>query len=105
MSEKTVTPKPALGTGKAYWKKLGSDLVRDRWLYLLLIPAVCLTGLVLHAPFLVIFLCCYIDEPIRFLLMQLHMYSGKWIRPVTDEGLAALPAFRESLKQRKKKAA
>ena len=75
------------------------------FMYLMVLPCVCLSGLVFKAPFLVIFACCYIDEPIRFVLMQRHMYSGKWIRPVTDEGLAALPAFRESLKQRKKKAA
>jgi len=31
------------------------------------------------------------------------MYSGKWIRPVTKEGLAALPAFREELAARKAK--
>ena len=26
------------GQGKQYWKRLGSDIVRDRWLFLLLIP-------------------------------------------------------------------
>jgi len=31
------------------------------------------------------------------------MYSGKWVRPVTPQGLAALPAFME--KRRKKKSA
>ena len=65
------------------------------FMYLLLLPAVCLSGLVLHAPFFVIFACCYIDEPIRFVLMQIHMYSGKWVRPVTEVGRAALPAFME----------
>lgn len=73
------------------------------FMYAMLIPCVCVTGLVLHAPFLVIFACCYIDEPIRFVLMQRHMYSGKWVRPVTPQGLAALPAFME--KRRKKKSA
>lgn len=75
------------------------------FMYLLVLPCVCLSGLVFKAPFLVIFACCYIDEPIRFVLMQRHMYSGKWIRPVTDEGLAALPAFRESLNARRRKSA
>ena len=65
------------------------------FMYLLLLPAVCLSGLVLHASFFVIFACCYIDEPIRLVLMQRHMYSGRWVRPVTPEGRAALPAFRE----------
>ncbi len=63
------------------------------FMYLLVLPCVCLSGLVFKAPFLVVFACCYVDEPIRFLLMQRHMYSGKWVRPVTPEGRAALPAF------------
>ncbi len=73
------------------------------FMYLLVLPCVCLSGLVFKFPFLVIFACCYIDEPIRFVLMQRHMYSGKWIRPVTPEGQAALPAFRQMLCQAKEK--
>ena len=37
--------------------------------------------------------CCYIDEPIRYVLMQIHTYSGKWIKPVTAEGKVALKEF------------
>ena len=70
------------------------------FMYALVLPCVCLSGLYFKAPYLLIFACCYIDEPIRFVLMQRHMYSGKWVRPVTPEGQAALPAFRE---RRKKK--
>lgn len=69
------------------------------FMYLMLLPAVLITGFVLHAPYWVIFLCCYIDEPIRYILMQIHLYSGKWIRPVTNMGIAALPAFREKRKR------
>ena len=65
------------------------------FMYLMVLPAVLISGFALKAPYWVIFLCCYIDEPIRYVLMQIHLYSGKWIRPVTDKGLAALPAFRE----------
>ena len=75
-------------------------LLEIAFMYILLIPAVCVTGLVLHAPFLVIFLCCYIDEPIRFVIMHTHLYSGKWIKPVTPEGQAALPGFMQSLKHK-----
>ncbi|MBR6570333.1 MAG: MATE family efflux transporter [Clostridia bacterium] len=71
------------------------------FMYAMVLPCICLSGLVWKAPFLVIFACCYIDEPIRFVLMQRHMYSGKWIRPVTPEGQAALPAFREYKKNKK----
>ncbi len=38
MSEKAMTPKSLHGTGMEYWRRLGSDLLRDRWLYLLLLP-------------------------------------------------------------------
>ena len=65
------------------------------FMYVMVLPIVCLSGLVWKAPFLVIFSCCYIDEPVRFVLMQRHMYSGRWIRPVTPEGQAALPAFQK----------
>jgi len=71
------------------------------FMYLMVLPCVCLSGLVWKAPFLAIFACCYIDEPIRFVLMQRHMYSGKWVRPVTKEGQAALPAFREARARKK----
>ena len=74
------------------------------FMYALVLPCVCLAGLKFKAPFLAIFACCYIDEPVRFVLMQIHMYSGKWVRPVTDEGKAMLPAFREA-RSRKRKAA
>jgi hypothetical protein len=33
--------------------------------------------------------------------MQRHMYSGKWIRPVTPQGLEALPVFMEKRKKKK----
>ena len=70
------------------------------FMYPMLIPAVLITGFVLHSPYWVIFICCYIDEPIRYIIMQVHLYSGKWIRPVTEQGIAALPAFREKIKQK-----
>lgn len=63
------------------------------FMYVLVLPCVCLSGLVFKAPFLLVFACCFVDEPIRFVLMQRHMYSGKWVRPVTEVGRAALPAF------------
>ena len=58
-------------------------------------------GSILALIILLIFLLPFlIDEPIRFVLMQRHMYSGRWVRPVTPEGQAALPAFQEKRKQR-----
>ncbi len=70
------------------------------FMYAMLMPAVLLSAFVFHAPYWVIFICCYIDEPIRYIIMQIHMYSGKWIRPVTDIGREKLPAFMESLAQK-----
>ena len=70
------------------------------FMYAMVLPFVCLTGLVWKAPFLLVFACCYIDEPVRFVLMQIHMYSGKWVRPVTDAGRKALPAFMEKRARR-----
>ena len=34
------------------------------------------------------------------ILMQRHLYSGKWIRPVTPEGRAALEHFHPGRKAR-----
>ena len=74
------------------------------FMYAMVLPLVCLTGLVWKAPFLIVFACCYIDEPIRLILMQRHMYSGKWVRPVTPQGMEALPAFMEKHRRHKKAA-
>ena len=38
MSEQAITPQSLHGTGKEYWRRLGADLLRDKWLYLLLLP-------------------------------------------------------------------
>ena len=75
------------------------------FMYLMVLPCVCLTGLVWKTPFLIVFACCYMDEPIRFVLMHVHLYSGKWIKPVTNIGKAVLPAFRAKHTKKSRKAA
>ena len=60
------------------------------FMWLMVLPCVCISGLVLKWPTLAVFALCYVDEPIRYVLMQRHLYKGKWIRPVTPEGRAAL---------------
>lgn len=60
------------------------------FMWCVVLPAVWLTGMILHLPTLLVFACCYIDEPIRYILMQIHLHNGKWIKPVTPEGKAAL---------------
>lgn len=64
------------------------------FMWLLVLPCVYLTGIVWKLPTLVVFACCYVDEPIRYVLMQLHMFNGKWMKPVTSEGQSALSAWK-----------
>ena len=64
------------------------------FMWALLLPLVCVSGLVLKWPTLAVFACCYIDEPIRYVMMQVHLFSGKWIKPVTPEGRNALQGWK-----------
>lgn len=64
------------------------------FMYLMVLPCVYTANYVFHAPFLLVFALCYVDEPVRYLIMQLHMYSGKWIKPVSEKGLATIGEFR-----------
>ncbi len=64
------------------------------FMWLMVIPCVWTAGMILHLPTLVVFVCCYIDEPIRYILMQVHLFRGKWIRPVTAEGKAAMQGWK-----------
>ncbi len=60
------------------------------FMYLMVLPCVCVSGLVLKWPTLAVFAFCYADEPIRYVIMQIHLHKGKWIRPVTSEGIKAM---------------
>ncbi|MDE7047826.1 MAG: polysaccharide biosynthesis C-terminal domain-containing protein, partial [Lachnospiraceae bacterium] len=64
------------------------------FMYVMVLPCVYLANYVFHAPFLLVFALCYVDEPVRYIIMQCHMYSGKWIKPVSDEGLKTIEEFR-----------
>jgi Na+-driven multidrug efflux pump len=66
-------------------------------LFFLSIPLTALAGLILHWPFPVVFLLTFFDEFIRLGILQWYMKSGKWIKPVTDEGVRALPAFHRQI--------
>ncbi len=59
------------------------------FMWVMLIPLVWLGGMVWGWPTLLVFACCYVDEPIRYIFMQIHLHRGKWIKPVTAEGRAA----------------
>ena len=60
------------------------------FMWAMVLPLVCVSGLVLKWPTLAVFAFCYADEPIRYVMMQVHLFSGNWIRPVTPEGQKAL---------------
>lgn len=70
------------------------------FMYVMVIPAVLLAAFVFNAPYQIIFLCIFIDEPIRYILMQIHLYSGKWIKPVTDVGKLALIDFQKNMQKK-----
>ena len=65
------------------------------FMWLAVLPCVWLSGMVWRWPTLAVFTCCYIDEPIRYFLMQRHLFKGTWIKPVTPEGRAALAEWRK----------
>ena len=64
------------------------------FMWAMLIPAVWITGMVWRWSAIPVFICCYMDEPIRYVLMQIHLFRGKWIRPVTPEGRAAMEGWK-----------
>ena len=68
------------------------------FMWLMVLPLVWLTGMVWGAPTLLVFACCYMDEPIRYVLMQHHLFKGTWIRPVTPEGTQALQSWQPDRK-------
>lgn len=72
------------------------SILEITFMYLMVLPCVYLANYAFHAPFLLVFALCYADEPIRYLLMQRHMYSAKWIKPVSSQGLLTIREFRKA---------
>ena len=66
------------------------------FMYGMVLPCICVAGLVLKLPFIFVFMCAYIDEPVRVVIMLRHMFSGKWIKPVTEAGQQTIQAFRDA---------
>ena len=64
------------------------------FMWLMVLPLVWLSGMVWKWPTLAVFAFCYADEPIRYIIMQIHLFSGKWIRPVTPEGVSAMAGWK-----------
>ena len=78
-------------------------LVEVLGLFLLSVPATWLGGMVFHLPFLAVFAFLYTDEIVRLICEVRYTLSGKWIKPVTEEGKAALETFHQELKLLKKR--
>ncbi len=70
------------------------SVIEILFMFLLVQPVIHIANGPLHFPFLAVFALCYVDEPVRYVIMQAHMYSGKWIKPVSGEGLATIGEFR-----------
>ena len=70
-------------------------------LFTISVPATWIAGMVLHLPFLAVFSFLYTDELIRLVFELHYTRSGKWIKPVTEEGRAAVQEFREQLGERR----
>ena len=47
------------------------------FMWAMILPLVCVSGLVLKWPTLAVFALCYADEPVRYILMQKHLFGGK----------------------------
>ena len=57
------------------------------------VTLVSLTGLVLHAPFLVVFSMLYAEEVAKIGIETWYFMKNKWIKPVTPEGQEGLRQF------------
>ena len=66
-------------------------------LFAISVPATWAAGMILHLPFLAVFAFVYTDELLRLIFETKFMRSGKWIKPVTEAGQAALPQFHAEL--------
>ena len=66
-------------------------------LYTISVPATWVAGMVLHLPFLAVFAFLYTDELIRLVFELCYTASGKWVKPVTQEGRATLEEFHEQM--------
>ncbi len=71
-------------------------------LFAISVPATWIAGMVLQLPFLAVFAFVYTDEIIRLLVETRYTASGRWVKPVTEQGTRALPEFRNWLQSRRR---
>lgn len=71
-------------------------------LFTISVPATWIAGMVLKLPFPAVFAFVYTDEIIRLLVETRYTASGRWLKPVTEQGARALPEFRSWIQSRRK---
>lgn len=81
-------------TFRASGDSITGTVLEITFMYLLVLPCVCLAGLKFKASIFVVFPLCYCDEIIRYVLMMIQLISGRWIKPVTPEGISQMEKFR-----------
>lgn len=70
-------------------------------LYTISVPATWVSGMILHMPFLAVFAFVYTDEILRLIFEIRYLRTGKWVKPVTEEGIAGLPEFKKELEMQR----
>ena len=58
-------------------------------IWLITVPMVLLTGMLIKAPFIIVFISSMVEELVKFPIEFKYMLSLKWIKPVTEEGIRA----------------
>lgn len=64
-------------------------------IWMIAVPATLLAGFVLKAPFFAVFAASMIDECIKLPISVCYMLRNGWIKPVTEQGRAAMKALKE----------
>ncbi len=72
-------------------------------LFLISVPMTWIAGMVWQLPFLAVFAFVYTDELLRFVIEIFYARSCRWVKPVTPQGVAAMPGFRQELSAMRKK--
>ncbi|MBR6790623.1 MAG: MATE family efflux transporter [Oscillospiraceae bacterium] len=71
-------------------------------LFAISVPATWIAGMILHLPFLAVFSFLYTDEIIRLIVELWYTKSGRWVKPVTDEGKKTIEEFRAQMRSKRK---
>ena len=82
MGSKKAERRALHGTGKQYWRRLGAEVRRDRWLYLLLLPQRCIEHIVVHE---LAHLLVPNHGPRFYAVMDKHFPDWKQVRKETSK--------------------